>query len=196
MRRRRIELAEMAARLLLNGEARDWQGARRKVLAKHGPVDLPDQPDAADIDAAMSNRLRLFSSLRVQQVLERKRRAALEAMRVLHDFEPRLSGPVLGGTAVEASPIELHVFADRCEDVSVFLDDRRIPHELRDIALTLRDGRKQRFPAFLFQAGEDSFEVIVFASVDLKRPAPFEPGAARPMARADRGAVSRLLEVA
>jgi len=186
----------MAARLLLSGEARDWQGARRKILAKHGPVDLVDQPDAADIDAALSDRMRLFSTPKLQLALTRKRRAALEAMRVLHAFEPRLSGPVLGGTAVEASPVELHVFADRSEDVSVFLEDRGIPHQLRDISLVLRDGRRQRFPAILFEAGEDEFELIVFPSVDVQRPAPFEPGASRPMLRADRGALSKLLAVA
>lgn len=192
-RRRRIEIAEHAARLLLAGEAPDWQGARRKALQAFPDVLKEDQPDAIEIEQALAVRRRLFRDARHPLTLRRKREAALQAMRLLREFEPRLSGPVFSGTAVQTSAVELHLFADRGEDVSMFLTDRGIPHDLRDLPLTLRDGRRQRYPVCLFEAGEDAFELIIFPLDDLRRPAPMEPGEHRPMARGDQRAVERLL---
>jgi hypothetical protein len=193
MRRRRTELADQAARIFLAGEAVDWQRARAKAL-KHAELSHPlDQPDAQEIDHAIHERMRIFASPGQRQALRRKRQAAMHAMRLLTAFEPRLSGPVLGGTAVDASPVELHLFADRAEDVSMFLSDQGIAHRSSELTLRLRDGRKQKFPAFLFEAGEDAFELIVFPSVELKRPAPLEPGASRPMLRADSEALRKLI---
>lgn len=192
-RRRRSEIAEHAARLLLAGEVRDWQGARRKALQAFPSVLLEDQPDAADIEQALAVRQRLFHGGQQANVLRRKREAALYAMRLLKEFEPRLSGPVYAGSAVAASPVELHLFADRGEDVSMFLTDRGIPHDLQDITLVQRDGRRLRFPVCVFEAGDDGFELIVFPIDELRRPAPLEPGEQRPMARADLRAVEKLL---
>jgi hypothetical protein len=190
----RLQVAEHAARLLLAGEARDLASAKRKAL-RHWPELRPEyHPDASDIEQAMAARKRLFVQPVHMASLERKRRAALHAMQLLESFEPRLSGPVYSGTALDASPVELHLFADCSEDVSMFLSDQRIPHDLRDLQLQLRDGRRLRVPVYLFEAGEDAFELIVFPFDEMRRPAPLEPGEARPMIRADVKAVRRLLQ--
>jgi hypothetical protein len=190
----RLQIAEHAARLLLAGEARDVASAKRKAL-QHWPQIRPEyHPDAADIEQAMATRKRLFVQPQLLASLERKRRAALHAMQMLQRFEPRLSGPVLSGTAVDASPVELHLFADCSEDVSMFLSDQRIAHDLRDLPLQLRDGRRLRLPVYLFEAGVDAFELIVFPFEESRRPAPLEPGENRPMARADLKALQRLLQ--
>lgn len=192
--RQRLQVAEQAARLLLAGEARDVSSARLKALKQWPQLDREHHPDHADIEQALAQRRRLFQSPGSRNVLGRKRRAALEAMRALQDYTPRLSGPVLDGTAVDSSPVELHLFADRGEDVSMTLTDQGIPHDLRDLALLTRDGRRLRVPVYLFEAGEDAFELLVFPYEEQRRPAPLDPAAGRPMARADLAAVQRLLE--
>jgi hypothetical protein len=193
---RRLQVAEHAARLLLGGEASDLPNARRKALQQFPGLAAEYHPDANDIEQALATRRRLFQQPVQQQSLERKRNAAVHAMRLLRNYEPRLSGPVLSGTAVDTSAVELHLFADRSEDVSMFLSDQGIPHDLRDLPLQLRDGRRVRLPVYLFEAGGDAFELIVFAYEELRRPAPLEPGERRPMARADLKTVLRLLEPA
>ena len=44
--------------------------------------------------------------------------AALSAMQMLADFEPRLVGSVLTGTATEHNDIQLHLFAERAESIT------------------------------------------------------------------------------
>lgn len=190
----RLQIAEHAARLLLSGEAPDIPSARLKAL-RNWPQTRPEHyPDSADIEQAMATRQRLFVQPALAASLRRKRESALQAMQLLADFEPRLSGSVLSGTAVEASPVELHLFADCGEDVSMFLSDRGIAHDLRDLHLQLRDGRRQRLPVYLFMAGSDPFELLVFPYEQIRRPAPLEPAGSRPMARADLKAVRKLLD--
>ena len=54
-----------------------------------------------------------------------QRRAALRAMHWLSQFEPRLVGPVLSGTATAHADIQLHLFADRPEYVTLQADRSR-----------------------------------------------------------------------
>jgi len=50
-------------------------------------------------------------------------------MRLLADFQPRLVGPVLTGTATPHTDISLHLFAETPETVTLRLADRGIPSE-------------------------------------------------------------------
>ena len=73
-----------------------------------------------------------------------QRRAALPAMRYLREFEPRLVGPVLSGTATEHSEVQLHLFADRAESVTLKLLDEGIPHEVTERRVKLNAERMPR----------------------------------------------------
>jgi hypothetical protein len=45
------------------------------------------------------------------------------------DFDPRLVGPVLTGTASAHSDIQLHLFSESAEAVLIRLEERGVPHE-------------------------------------------------------------------
>ena len=53
--------------------------------------------------------------------LQALRQTAMNAMQLLRDFHPRLTGAVLDGTAGRHSPIRLQLFADSSKDVEIWL---------------------------------------------------------------------------
>ena len=60
--------------------------------------------------------------------MKEQRRIALDTMRLLDEFQPRLVGSVLTGTATDYSDINLHLFADRSESVAIRLIEIGVPH--------------------------------------------------------------------
>ena len=102
-------------------------------------------PRNSEIEEALAAYQRLFGGASHLQALHAQRSAALAAMRYLHEFEPRLVGPVLSGTATEHSDVQLHLFADRAESVTLKLIDQGIPHEVTERRVKL-NARAQREP--------------------------------------------------
>ncbi len=186
------QVRQEAARLMADGEAVSFDAARRKAAARLGVV-LRQLPSNAEIEQALVDYQRLFRSDSQPQQLRHLRESALAAMTMLADFDPRLVGPVLAGTADRHGPIHLHLFADQPESVAIFLLERQISFE--------HDERRVRFaaddwhllPLFRFVAGDDLLELTVFHAGGLRRP-PLSPVDNRPMRRANADAVRRLLE--
>src|SRR2546423_15455518 len=103
--------------------------AKRKAAERLGVVDgAALLPKNSEIESALAEYQRLFGGASHLQALHAKRHAALSAMRYLREFSPRLVGPVLSGTATVHTEVQLHLFADRVESVTLKLLDGRIPH--------------------------------------------------------------------
>lgn len=88
--------------------------------------------------------------------------AALEAMKVLSDFDPRLAGPLAGGVSDSALPITLHVCAEHPDSVRLHLEENRIP--TRTIATRMHVPRGPSVPVtgLSFLAGEQEFRIWIF----------------------------------
>ena len=121
------------------------------------------------------------------------RETAVQAMRFLDSFRPRLVGSVLSGTAGQHADINLHLFADTPEDVSLFLMENSIPFQAAQKRLRVDRETWQEFPAYEFIAGEYPVELVVFPS-EGRREVPRSPVDGRPMQRARLDEVEALLE--
>ena len=121
------------------------------------------------------------------------RRAAVSAMDILAAFSPRLVGPVLHGTAAASAVINLHVFSDTPELIALQLDDSRLSYKSFERRLKSRRDRLETYAGFRFFQDESSVEATVFP-IDGMRQAPISPVDGKPMKRADKAAVLRLLE--
>ena len=129
----RRALAQEAARIMAEHGVQDFLVAKRKAAERLGVGDLADVlPKNREIELALAEYQRLFGGESHVESLSDKRRAALAAMRNLSEFEPRLVGPVLAGTATEHSDVQLHLFADRAEAVTLKLIDAGIAHEVTE----------------------------------------------------------------
>jgi hypothetical protein len=188
----RLAVAEEAARIMGEQGVDDFLLAKRKAAERLGVTDASILPRNTEIEAALLARQRLFSAQRHEAVLADLRRSALEAMRLMSEFEPRLVGSVLTGSASAHSEINLHLFSDSAEAVSLLLEDRGVPHEVLERRVRFERDRIVAFPALRFVAGRQAVEVIVFP-LDGIRQSPCSPVDGKPMRRAGAAEVAALL---
>ena len=189
----RRALAQEAARIMAEHGIRDFLVAKRKAAERFGVSDgTAVLPRNSEIEEALAAYQRLFGGASHLQALHAQRSAALAAMRYLREFEPRLVGPVLSGTATEHSEVQLHLFADRAESVTLKLIDQGIPHEVTERRIKLNRERSRAFPGVRFQLDDQPIEATVFPPDDIRQ-APASPVDGRPMRRANALEVEALL---
>jgi hypothetical protein len=188
----RQAIAREAARLMIEHGHEDYGITKRKAAERFGVTDLAVLPSNAEIEEALAEHQRLFVPESHASALTAMRGAALEAMRLLEEFEPRLVGPILSGTATGHNDITLHLFADTPESVAVRLMDRGIPHELAERRFRMQRDAVVAFPAVRFTAGEHEVDATIFPT-DGIRQAPPGPVDGKPMRRATLAEVESLL---
>lgn len=126
----RQNLAREAARLMYEEGVDQYLDAKyiaAKRLLGHGgdkkmryrPKDLPSN---GEIQAALRTLVQFTEGELSQQRLFAMRVIALETMKVLADFKPRLIGSVSTGHVRYGSDIDLHVFTDNLEEIECYLD--------------------------------------------------------------------------
>lgn len=194
--RARQTVAQEAARLIVEHGIRDFRVAKIKAAERLGVSGRGALPGNAEIELAVSDHLSLFGGDAHASHLGQLREAALSAMEMLADFEPRLVGPVLQGTADHNSAVNLHVFADSPESIALELHacgyDCR-PYERRLRISRGKGARPESFAGYEFRLEHAAVQATVFP-VDGIRQAPISPVDGKPMRRADRKAVRELLE--
>jgi len=188
----RQALAQEAARIMAEHGIEDFLQAKRKAADRLGVNDVSVLPKNIEIEAALRAHQRLFGRESHDHSLREQRRIALKAMRVLAEFNPRLVGSVLNGTATDYSDINLHLFADASETVAIRLLDLGVPHEFYERRVKMDAERSVNYPALRFEANGRTVDATVFP-VDGIRQSPYSPVDGRPMKRADAREVSELI---
>src|SRR5262249_15516741 len=181
----RRALAQEAARIMAEHGIRDFLIAKRKAAERMYVTDVAVLPRNVEIEAALAEYQRLFGGESHVESLHAQRRAALSAMAYLSEFEPRLVGAVLSGTATEHSDIQLHLFTDRAESVAIKLMDEGTPHEGTERRVRMSAERVLASPGVRFELDRQSIEATVFPT-DGIRQAPVSPVDGRPMRRASQ----------
>jgi hypothetical protein len=190
--RARQVLAQEAARIIVEQGIEDYRVAKIKAAERLGMSTRGSLPGNSEVEKAISEHLALFGRESHLDLLRVLRRAALAAMELLAPFTPRLVGPVLNGTASANSPINLHVFADDAETVAIRLQECSVQYRPFERRLKSRRDRAETFAAFRFTHDEAAIEATVFP-VDGVRQAPISPVDGKPMRRADKTAIIKLL---
>ena len=188
----RTRIAQEAARLMSEEGIQDFYAAKRKAAQHLGAPDTRNMPRNQEVEVALQEYQRLFRSEQQTGHLRVLREAAVQAMRFLAGFRPRLVGSVLSGTAGRHADINLHLFADTPEEVSLFLMDNSIPFHPAQKRLRISREAWQEFPAYEFMAGDQAVELVVFPC-EGRREAPRSPVDGRPMRRARVEEVEALL---
>jgi hypothetical protein len=190
----RRALAQEAARIMAEHGIRDFLVAKRKAAERLGVVDgAAVLPKNSEIESALAEYQRLFGGESHVSALQAQRHAALAAMRYLQEFEPRLVGGVLSGTTTLHAQVQLHLFAERAESVTLKLLDEGIPHEVTERRVKFNAENVRAFPGVRFEMEEQPIEATVFP-FDGIRQAPVSPVDGRPMRRASTFEVEALLQ--
>jgi len=189
----RRALAQEAARIMAEHGIRDFLVAKRKAAERFGVDDGAALPKNTEIEQALVAYQRLFGGAVHRKALQTLRHAALSAMRRLREFEPRLVGSVLAGTATAHSPVQLHLFADCAESVAMRLIDLGLAHEVTEKRVRMSPERVLARPGLRFTLEDQPIEATVFPPEGIRQ-APVSPVNGRPMRRASAPEVEALLD--
>ena len=190
----RKRLSAEAARIMAQEGVQDFLQAKRKALRR---LNLPEKttlPTNQEVELALRDYLQLFHRENTDQLLQHMRQLALEAMRFLQHFSPRLCGPVLQGAFTTSSDIQLHLTADNSEEIALHLLHHNIPYQESEKRLRFGPERYEILPSYRFQADDVDIELCVFSRT-LARATPLSPVDGKAMARADIKAVEALLQL-
>jgi hypothetical protein len=190
----RRALAQEAARIMSEHGIRDFLMAKRKAAERFGVVDGSVLPRNTEIEDALAEYQRLFGGSRHTENIASQRSAALSAMRLLSEFDPRLVGSVLSGTATEHNDVQLHLFAERPEAVTFRLMDLGIEHEVVERRVRYSVDRVVPYPGVHFDLDDQTVDATVFP-IDGIRQSPVSPVDGKPMRRIDADELEVLLDV-
>ena len=188
----RRAIAQEAARVMAEHGIQDFRAAKRKAAERFGVAEEGSLPSNAEVEASLLEYQRLFAADTHGVTLRAQRSVALRAMRSLEIFTPRLVGPVLAGTATPHNDVQLHLFTDQPESVTLNLLDRGVGHDVGEHRLRIDAERFQVFPSVQFEIDAQTIDATVFP-VDGIRQAPISPVDGRPMRRADASELEALL---
>lgn len=175
-------LAAEAARLLVEEALTDYGAAKRKAAERMGLGPRASLPDNARVEAEVIAYQRLFGGAAYVQRLQALRATAVRAMKLLAEFEPRLTGAVVTGAISDAHRVQLHAFPDKAEMVDVFLANRGIAAEVDERDYRYGDGRIERVPLACFEAAGIGIDVALFEPGQQRR-APLSPANGQPARR-------------
>jgi hypothetical protein len=192
VQRNRLRVAQEAARLMSEHGIRDFHHAKRKAAERLGVLDEQALPRNHEIEQALREHQRIFQGESQPQLLRTRREAAVEAMRFLQRFEPRLVGAVLEGTADSHSAVCLHVFSDDPEAVGIYLREHGVPVDTQTRHLRISREEQMEYPVLLFAADNLPFDLTVLPHNALRQ-APLDRIDEKPMRRASLASVEILL---
>lgn len=186
------ELVDTAARIYCEHQLTDYRVAKLRAFEALGCRPGTPLPDNAAVQAAIIDYQRLFGGEPYRQHLQAMRRTAIEAMKLLVDFVPRLVGGAVSGAVTPQHRVQLHAFADPQEMVDLFLFDRGIPFVDGGRRYRDRNGRWIDIPLVQLEADRVGVDIAVFP-LDGLRQAPISPLDNRPFRRLAREQVEALL---
>lgn len=187
----RKQIVSEAARIMAEDGVRDFQMAKRKAARRLGMNETRNMPTNQEIDEAMRGYVELFHA-DLPQTLSRLRSLALEGMRLLAPFNPRLVGPVLSGVVTKYTEIQLHVTVDEFEELLFFFQEHDIPVEQGEKRVRLGGNRYVSVPSLRFSLEDVNIEVLVFGAAEF-RESPLNPVDGKPTQRATIKEVEELL---
>jgi hypothetical protein len=179
----RIAVAQEAAHLMAEHGIQDFLVAKRKAAERYGVIEGSVLPKNSEIEAALAAYQRLFGGTRHERTLQHQRRVALQAMYLMQQFEPRVVGAVLAGTATRYMDIQVHLFCDTAETVYLHLADRRFVYKVFERKVRMTTERWISVPSVQFDLNTETVEAFVFPT-DGIRQAPFSAVDGKPMRRA------------
>ncbi|HWY85790.1 MAG TPA: tRNA adenylyltransferase [Gemmataceae bacterium] len=128
----RHAIALEAARLMYERIETEYFTAKRKAAQRlcRGNVKPGDLPSNAEIREQIQVFARIHEGDRRTLDLRDMRRAALQMMRLLRPFRPRLIGSVMTGHVRKGSDIDLHVFVNSAALVTDLLEKENYQYDV------------------------------------------------------------------
>jgi len=192
LRQIRLEVAAEAARIIATEGQHNYHAAKKKAAERIGVSERLALPSNIEVKDALKRYQDLYGGTAHSDNLERLRQSAIRAMQLLDQFNSRLVGAVLDGTANEHSRISLHVFCDSPEAVILFFIESGEPFRQEQRQIRWINGEHRTVPLVVFDFEGAVIELTIFEPVHLRQ-APPSPIDGKPQRRASLAEVEILL---
>jgi hypothetical protein len=179
----RREIAVEAARIMATEGQRNYMTAKRKAADRVGASTRLALPSNREVEEALRAYQGFYGGERHTDHLRALRETAIDVMRKLADFRPRLVGPVLDGTADHHSRISLHLFNDPPETVLFHLEELGVEFHHEQRRIRWHDGGHRDIQLLVTDVDGIAVELALFSLIDLRQ-APPSPIDGRPQRRA------------
>lgn len=190
----RQAIAANAAMLMYTRNESEYFTAKRKaakqlgVNCKYHPKDLPSN---AEIRERLQALAQIMEGPARDDTITAMRLEALRWMRKLHRFHPRLIGSVLTGHVRRGSDIDLHLFTDSLEAVTMTLDEERAEYRVERKRVIKH--HQTRVFRHVHVAGEFPVELTVYSAGEVNYPF-LSSITGKPIEKADADAVAALVQ--
>jgi hypothetical protein len=129
----REQIAAAAARIMAEDGIDDFALAKRKALRQLGLQGRLALPANDEIEEQLRAYRSLYQAIEHPVRVAWLQRTALDAMSALERFRPYLTGSVLKGIGGPYAEIELQLFPESTKEVELYLLDRQIPYDTREV---------------------------------------------------------------
>ncbi len=128
----RRQIAFDAARAMYYRQESEYHRAKIKAAERicRGWIKPADLPSNAEIQQEIQALARLNEGQRRTDHLLQMRLVALRVMRMLKRFRPRLIGSVLTGHVRQGSDIDIHLFSDSLDAITLALDEQMLFYDV------------------------------------------------------------------
>ncbi len=128
----RRQIAFEAARAMYFRQESEYYRAKMKAAERicKGWVKPADLPSNAEIRDEIQSFARMHEGESRKDNLLQMRLVALRVMRLLERFKPRLIGSVMTGHVRQGSDIDIHVFSDSVDAVTLALDEQMLFYDV------------------------------------------------------------------
>jgi hypothetical protein len=183
----REQLAHQTARLIAEDGITDFGFAKRKAAKQLGATETQHLPSNQEVEEALHSYRALYQRDSHPGILLQLRAEALDAMRLLAEFNPYLTGSVLSGTAGELSDINLMLFSDDAKAVLLFLLKHNLEFEDGEWRVRV-GGHEETVPSYTL-TGETGTQIHIIVLPENSR----YSGSRHPETHADIAAMEALL---
>ncbi len=188
----RRAIAAEAARIMSTQSQFNYRVAKLKAAERLGLNLHTTLPSNAEVASALRAYQEFYGGPQHTRHVRKMREVALQVMRSLESFCPRLVGPVLEGTADEHARVSLHVFNDPPDAVVIHLLDKGLVFRNEQRKIRWHDGSYRQMQMVVTNADDIEVELTLFSCIDLRQPPP-SPVDGRPLRRAPMSEVESLL---
>ncbi len=160
----RRQIAWEAACLMYHRQESEYFRAKQKAARRicRGWVKPADLPSNAEIRDEIQSLARLYEGDDRTLKLREMRLEALRLMKLLWRFRPRLIGSVLTGHVRKGSDIDLHVFSDSVEAITLVLDEAGVVYDVQ--RKRVRKHGEQRLFTHIHVTDRFPFELTVYGA--------------------------------
>src|SRR5690349_4366310 len=128
----RRQIAFDAARAMYYRQESEYYRAKQKAAQRicKGWIKPADLPSNAEIRDEIEALARLHEGSARSDNLLQMRLVALRVMRLLKRFRPRLIGSVMTGHVRQGSDIDIHLFSDSVDAITLTLDEQMLFYDV------------------------------------------------------------------